>query len=209
MQENSTIENKSNQLIVMDIDRSGSMRGKEEDTVGGVNTFISTHKITDYDVTFTLSVFDNDKVCIIPKDNIKNVKEITKDMINPRGQTAMLDCMGSSLKYITENYVNYGNCLYIIYSDGEENASKNYTKQHVIDLIENLKKNTKFEIMYVGTNQDSISNAKTFGINPNSALNYRAGCEKGVFTALANAAKRSRTSDYDGFSQIERTQSTK
>ena len=128
------------QEIVGILDRSGSMRGKEHDTVGGINTMISEvkkGKTKDDTIRVSIKLFDNEEIMKWRSLNIDDVDDFPVEDFIPRGSTALLDALGNSLKYFMEKKLMdptaYDSCLLYVATDGLENSSHLY--KNIIDLF--------------------------------------------------------------------------
>lgn len=169
--------------IVFLLDRSGSMRGIESDTIGGYNSYINDNKNKDVKVTTVL--FDNEYEMLTKRENIKNIKEMTNKEYYVRGSTALLDAIGKTINYLDEEKTK--KVMFIIITDGLENSSINYTKDQIKELIHRHK---EWEFIYIGANIDSYSEGTSLGINSRNISNYRKD-ERGVSTLFNSVSKAS------------------
>ena len=170
--------------IVFLLDRSGSMRGTEEDTIGGYNSYIETQK--NNNVLVTTILFDDKYEMIYNRKNIKEVKPLNNKKYYVRGCTALLDAIGKTINYMDKEKAK--KVLFIITTDGLENASKEYTKNQIKEMIEGHK---NYEFMYIGANIDSYSEGSSIGINKKNIANYKKD-KKGIsklFSALGKVSK--------------------
>jgi len=202
------------QEVVAIIDRSGSMSGKEADTIGGINSTIQELKSNKSNeiIKFSVKFFDNQEYIKIRSLDIENVRPLNvKDLI-PRGQTALLDAMGSTIRFFINKKMcdpsSYDSCIIYVATDGYENCSKKFNYENIKNLIEQAKKYS-IEILYLGANQDAILEASKFGLNANQAMNYSENNEnvESAYRSIAHAAKRYRSGNTVGFLQRERTAS--
>ena len=170
--------------IVFLLDRSGSMRGTEEDTIGGYNSYIDSQRNNNVNVTTIL--FD-DKYEVLTKNTpISEIKELTKEEYYTRGCTALLDAIGKTIDYMDE--LNKKKVIFIITTDGYENASTKYSKNDIKKLIE---KHNNWEFVYIGADIDSYSEASSIGIRTSNIANYeksREGISK-LFGAVNKLSK--------------------
>lgn len=170
--------------IVFLLDRSGSMRGTEEDTIGGYNSYIETQK--NNNVLVTTILFDDKYEMIYNRKNIKEVKPLNNKKYYVRGCTALLDAIGKTINYMDKEKAK--KVLFIITTDGLENASKEYTKNQIKEMIEGHK---NYEFMYIGANIDSYSEGSSIGISKKNIANYKKD-KKGIsklFSALGKVSK--------------------
>ncbi len=170
--------------IVFLLDRSGSMRGTEEDTIGGYNSYIETQK--NNNVLVTTILFDDKYEMIYNRKNIKEVKQLNNKKYYVRGCTALLDAIGKTINYMDKEKAK--KVLFIITTDGLENASKEYTKNQIKEMIEG---HINYEFMYIGANIDSYSEGSSIGINKKNIANYKKD-KKGIsklFMSLGKVSK--------------------
>lgn len=204
------------QEVVAIIDRSGSMSGKEADTVGGIN---STLTIIRQDlkpgevVNVSIKLFDHEEHLLIKSLNIKDVRPLELRQFVPRGQTALYDAIGSSLTYFMEkklhNPNSYNKCLIYITTDGCENCSTKFNAKTLKKLITSAQESYGIELIYLGANQDAILEASKIGILSSHAINYSETADECVsaYRSVGNVANRQKTSLNTAFTQVERSQS--
>lgn len=204
------------QEVVAIIDRSGSMTGKESDTIGGINSTFQVLKSSlkeEDEVKVSIKLFDHEEKLLIRSLNIDQVRPIESHQYQPRGQTALYDAIGNSLTYFIKKKIYdpnaYNKCLIYIVTDGLENCSKKYNSNKLKKLIENAKDNYGIEIIYLAANQDAILEASKIGINLEHALNYSESSENsmGAYRSAASVANRQRSGSNTAFTQEERSQS--
>ena len=203
------------QEIVAIVDRSGSMNGKEEDTIGGLNSLISDLKQNKNNeiIKFSLKFFDTQENLKYNSVDIENVPTLNVKDLKPRGQTALLDAMGNSISYFIKRKKNddnsFNSCLIYVATDGLENASKKYNNDNIKSLISDAKK-FKIEMLYIGANQDAILEASKFGLDTEQAMNYSETSQnvESAYRSLASAAKRQRSGMPTGFLLSERKASS-
>lgn len=202
--------------VVAIIDRSGSMAGKEEDTIGGINTTLQVLKEEEDNNTITnisIKLFDHEEKMLIRSMNIKNVRPLENKNFIPRGQTALLDAIGNTLNYFMtkrlENENSYNICSIYIVTDGYENASKNYTSKKIKRMIAEAEENYNIKLLYLAANQDAIFEAGKFGIDSSHALNYSENSENvnSAYRSAACSIRRHYTGEDSSFTQAERQSS--
>lgn len=196
--------NKNLTEIVFIIDRSGSMSGLESDTVGGFNSMIAKQKSNEGDALVTTVLFSNESQLLHDRISIKDVKPLTPSDYFVCGCTALLDAIGKAIihiadihKYAREEDVP-AHTLFIITTDGMENASRFFSSRQVKELIETKKQKLGWEFLFLGANIDAVKTAENFGINADRAVNYHAD-SKGTklnYEVLSEAISTVRTSSY-------------
>ncbi len=160
--------------IVFILDRSGSMQGLEDDTIGGYNSLIEKQKKEKGEARLTTILFDDEYEVIHEGKPISEVKPINSNVYFTRGTTALYDAIGKTIKNISQKQnQNHSKVLCVITTDGYENASIEYTKHHIKDLI-SLKKEMGWEFLFLGANIDSTTYAKDFGLEKDRIVNYHA-----------------------------------
>jgi len=157
--------------IVFILDRSGSMGGLEEDTIGGYNSFIKSKK--DLNAKLTTVLFDNQIEVLHDRVDIKKVKKLTNKDYYVRGCTALMDAIGFTINKITP-VAKDKKVIFVITTDGLENASKEYTKSKIKKMIEKRK---DWEFLYLGANIDSYGEADSIGIRKERVSNYSASAK--------------------------------
>ncbi len=171
--------------VVFILDRSGSMHGSEDDTIGGFNSYIEQNRKNNYNVTTVL--FDNEYELLYEGIKIQDVKPLTNKEYYTRGSTALLDAIGRSINYMDDKKSK--KALFIITTDGYENSSREYTKDKIKKLI---KKHDNYEFMYIGADIDSYSEGESLGIKKQNISNYVKD-KKGIgmlFDAVSCASRK-------------------
>ena len=173
--------------LVFILDRSGSMSGLEMDTIGGFNSMLEKQRKEPGDAVVSTVLFDNGTEVIHDRVAIADVPNLTDKEYFVRGCTALLDAVGGAIHHIG-NIHKYARkedvpekTLFIITTDGMENASRRYTYDKVRHMIERQKECYGWEFLFLGANIDAAAEARRFGIDESMAANYR--CDE-VGTAL-------------------------
>ena len=164
--------------LVFILDRSGSMSGLEADTIGGFNGMIEKQKKEKGEVVVSAVLFDDVSEVLYDRVDIRNIPPMTDKQYFVRGCTALLDAVGGAIHHIG-NVHKYARredvpekTLFIITTDGMENASRRYTYDKVRRMIEHEKEKYGWEFLFLGANIDAAVEAKRFGIDESMAANY-------------------------------------
>lgn len=166
--------------LVFILDRSGSMSGLERDTIGGFNAMLKKQQEEQGDAFVTTVLFDDHYELLHDRINIKGIKSITERDYFVRGSTALLDAMGKTIQKIgnvqkqTNKEQRADKVMFVITTDGMENASSEYSYDKVKRLVERQKEKYGWEFIFLGANIDAISTAAKFGIGKERAANYNA-----------------------------------
>ena len=166
--------------IVFILDRSGSMAGLEDDTIGGFNAMIEKQKRDPGEALVSTVLFDNDCEVIHDRVDIQKIEPMTRNEYYVRGCTALLDAVGGAIHHIG-NVHKYAReedrpekTLLVITTDGMENASRKYSYDRLKAMIERQKEKYGWEFLFLGANIDAAKEAARFGINADHAANYHA-----------------------------------
>ena len=164
--------------LVFILDRSGSMSGLEQDTIGGFNSMIEKQRKEPGDAVVSTVLFDNDSEVIHDRVRLDQVPRMTDKEYFVRGCTALLDAVGGAIHHIG-NVHKYAKpedrpekTLFVITTDGMENASRHYDYTKVRKMIERQKEKYGWEFLFLGANIDAAAEAKRFGIAEDHAANY-------------------------------------
>lgn len=166
--------------LVFILDRSGSMSGLESDTIGGFNAMIAKQKKEEGEAYVSTILFDNVSEVLHDRINLKEIPKMTSKDYTVRGCTALIDAIGGAIKHIG-NIHKYArpedvpaHTMFIITTDGQENASHRFSSDEVKKMIENQKEKYGWEFLFIGANIDAVETAARFGIERNRAVNYNA-----------------------------------
>jgi len=178
--------------LVMVLDKSGSMSGLESDTIGGFNSMIEKEKKLDAKVNVTTVLF-NDKIdTIYNREDIRRIKPLTDKEYEVGGTTALLDAVGSTILKVarTEGIENKDTkVVFVIITDGLENASEEFTREKVKQMISDKQEKAGWDFIYLGANVEAGKEASAIGIDEKNAVKYK-NTKKGVqanFTAVERA----------------------
>ena len=168
--------------LVFILDRSGSMSGLESDTIGGFNSMITKQQKEDGEALVSTVLFDDVTDVIHDRVPVGKVEPLNENQYYVRGCTALLDAVGGAInhignvhKYAREEDVP-AKTLFVITTDGLENASRNYSFKDIKKMIERQKKKYNWEFLFLGANIDAIQVAGSMGISRDRAANYN--CDK-------------------------------
>lgn len=166
--------------IVFLLDRSGSMSGLEKDTIGGFNVMIEKQKKEEGEALISTILFDHEMKVLHDRVKVQDVKPISEKDYQVRGCTALLDAMGGAIHHIGNVHKYARNedvpehTIFVITTDGMENASSYYSSSKVRTMVERQKEKYGWEFLFLGANMDAIAAAKNFGIEEDKAVEYRS-----------------------------------
>ena len=169
--------------LVFILDRSGSMSGLEADTIGGFNSMIKSQKSVDGECVVTTVLFDDRYELLHDRIKLKGISPLTEKEYYVRGTTALLDAVGRTINKIASVQRNTAEeeraekVLFIITTDGYENASREYSYDKVKAMIEKERDRYGWEFLFLGANIDALETAEKFGISKDKAADYHADGE--------------------------------
>lgn len=176
---NSKNNNNITELVFI-LDRSGSMCGLEQDTIGGFNSMIEKQKGQKGKCYVSAVLFDNFSEVLYDRVQLHEVPKMTEKDYTVRGGTALIDALGGAIHHIG-NIHKYARAedvpehtMFVITTDGMENASHNYSAGEVRKMIERQKEKYGWEFLFIGANIDAVQTASQYGIAPDRAVNYCA-----------------------------------
>lgn len=164
--------------LVFILDRSGSMSGLESDTIGGYNSMLKKQMTAAGEAVITTVLFDDRYELLHDRLDLRGVKPITDKEYFVRGSTALLDAIGKTIQKIshvqkaTADSEKAEKVVFVITTDGYENASKEYTYSKIKDMIEKKKSKHKWEFIFLGANIDAVAEAAKFGIDSSRAAKF-------------------------------------
>ena len=166
--------------LVFILDRSGSMAGLEGDTIGGFNSMIEKQKKEEGECYVSTVLFDNVSEVLHDRVKLSEIKPMTDKEYTVRGSTALIDAIGGAIHHIGNIHKYIRNedvpehTMFVITTDGMENASRKYGSEEVKKMIERQKKEHGWEFLFIGANIDAVETAAKFGIDGDRAVNYNA-----------------------------------
>lgn len=178
--------------MVFILDKSGSMCGLESDTIGGFNSLIKKQQNESGKCVVTTVLFSDSKETVHDRIPLEQISPMTENDYIPMGCTALFDSVGSTISHIASvhRYIRKEDVpdktVFVIITDGYENASREFTHKALKKLIEQKKKKDDWEFMFIGANIDACKTAQSIGISKEMAANYKADSEGTavVFDAL-------------------------
>ena len=166
--------------LVFILDRSGSMSGLESDTIGGFNAMIEKQKKQDGECYVSTVLFDDVSEVLHDRVSLTDIKPMTDREYTVRGCTALIDAIGGAIHHIG-NVHKYArpedvpeHTMFVITTDGMENASHKYSSDKVKKIIERQKEQYGWEFLFIGANIDAVETAAQYGISEDRAVNYHA-----------------------------------
>ena len=164
--------------LVFILDKSGSMSGLEKDTIGGFNSMLDQQSKVDGECVITTVLFDNRYELLHDRIDIRSVQPITGKEYFVGGSTALLDAIGRTIhkidtaqKNTTEDY-RAEKVMFVIITDGEENASRHFSSAQIRQMIQHQKERYGWEFIFLGANIDAVETAGRFGIDADRAVDY-------------------------------------
>ncbi|MCR5155308.1 MAG: VWA domain-containing protein [Butyrivibrio sp.] len=200
--------------IVYILDRSGSMGGLEADTIGGFNSMMEKQKKTGEKALVSTVLFDDECEVIHDRIPIEKIEKMTDKQYYVRGCTALLDAVGGAIHHIG-NVHKYAReedrpekTIFIITTDGMENASSRYSREKVQKMVKKQQKKYGWEFIFIGANIDAYAEAQKFGIRKDRAVNYVSdsvgtgivyeGVSKAVCSVMMARTSRDLEEELDG-----------
>jgi hypothetical protein len=181
--------------ITFVLDRSGSMSSMADDAEGGMNQYVKDRQDEPFDTRFTFIRFDNEYEVVydaVPVDEVGEIK------VEPRGATALLDAVGRA---INETKTRIGamsedqrpkKVLFVILTDGYENASREFSRDTVKEMIKTQTDDHNWSFVFLGANQDAFAEAGGLGVMRGNAINF-TGTASGISSALSYTSQQTKT----------------
>lgn len=201
--------------LVFILDRSGSMAGLESDTIGGFNGLIRKQKQQDGKCYVSTVLFDDRSRVLHDRLPLENIRPMTEDDYTVGGCTALLDALGGAIHHISDIH-KYArpedvpeHTMFVITTDGMENASHRYTAPQVKSMVRRKQEENGWEFLFLGANIDAVETARRYGIRPDRAANYHADGQgtRVVYENVAQAVCAMRSNvplDADCFAAIDK-----
>ena len=170
--------NKNLTEMVFILDRSGSMAGLEADTIGGFNSMIRRQQQAEGEALVSTVLFSNESTVIHDRADVQKVEPMTDRQYCVGGCTALIDAIGGAIHHIG-NVHKYAreedrpaHTIFVITTDGMENASRRYTSDEVKAMVERQKAKYGWEFLFLGANIDAVETAARFGIGRDRSVNF-------------------------------------
>ena len=166
--------------IICIVDRSGSMDAIRSDAIGGFNTFLSDQKQQPGDATLSLVLFNHEYKLVHDNVNIAKAPKLTEKSYQPQGMTALLDAVGRTIDAVGERLSDTpeadrpGKVIVAILTDGLENASREYSRGKVAEMIQHQRDKYSWEFIFLAANQDAIASARSIAIDAQDAFAFQA-----------------------------------
>lgn len=188
--------------MVFVLDRSGSMSGLAADTIGGFNELIEKQKKLEGDAYVTTVLFDHEYEVLHDHVALKDVAPLTDKEYFARGSTALLDAVGRTINAVgarlaaTPEEERPAHVVFVITTDGMENASREYTAKQVREMVEHQQQKYSWQFVFLGANMDAVSEARNLGISAKYAADFtpsHSGVRKMYSMALDSVMSGKRT----------------
>lgn len=184
-------------LICLVLDRSGSMGGKEDDVVGGVNAFIKDQQRIDVPADICLVRFDSEATeRFRPLQALSSIVPLGRQEYSPRGGTPLLDALGDTMDALEKDWAagDFTQGILVVVTDGAENQSRRFTKAMIQERIKTAEENG-WSIVYLGANVDAFAEAGQMGIARHSTMQYDVSSSVGIansYSSVSNSVMESR-----------------
>lgn len=193
--------------IVAILDRSGSMSCLRQDTIGGFNTFLAEQKKSSGKAKLTLVQFDDYYQIDYDGVDIQSVKNLTEETYQPRGSTALLDAVGKTIITVGERLAKMkeeerpGQVIFLVITDGQENASKEYkVASKIAEMVKHQTETYNWTFTFLGGGDAAFSQGATMGFSSNQTYNYSAnhGGTSNVYRGVSKGVSRRRDKAQEG-----------
>jgi Mg-chelatase subunit ChlD len=200
--------------IAVLLDRSGSMEAIKDETISGFNHLLRDQKAAGDNASFTLVQFDSESTDVVHESMpIRDVPDLNGDTFQPRGSTPLLDALGQTIDSTGRALAAIPEAnrpdkvVFVVITDGQENASHQFTKGRVKEMIDHQTQTYNWKFIYLGANQDAFAEAGAVGIAVGTAANYAPMNAERAFAGVSfNVAKyrRSGRAEHLEFSDEQR-----
>ncbi len=169
--------------LVFILDMSGSMHALTNDTIGGYNNLLEKQRSGEGEALVSTVLFNTETTVLHDRVDMRNAHPITRQEYTPCGGTALLDALGGAIHHIG-NVHKYArsedvpeHTLFVITTDGQENASNRYSADKVRQMIRRQKEKYGWEFLFLGANIDAVETAERYGIAPERAVQFHNDAE--------------------------------
>ena len=179
--------------ITIVLDRSGSMASIKGDTIGGFNTFLEEQQKNSENIRLSLVQFDYENETVYNNVPLKEVQPLTEETFRPRGSTALLDTLGEIINRTGQRFSEMkegdrpSKVMFVIITDGHENASKEFNRKQIFDMIKHQTDKYSWDFLFLGANQDAIDEGAKYGISADMSMTY-AATSAGVSNTFKNVS---------------------
>lgn len=188
--------------IVFILDESGSMGSLEHETIAGFNSYIQEQKNCPGEAYLTTVLFDDRYIVLHDHVNIQNVPPLTKNEYSPCGMTALMDAIGKTINSVGQRLANTpeeerpAHVIFVITTDGYENASQEFSREQVKRMIEHQQNKYSWQFLFLGAGIDAYREASSIGIGGVHTMSVTANKEgtQNVYCSVSNASKAIRSS---------------
>jgi uncharacterized protein YegL len=177
-------------IICLILDRSGSMAGREGDVIGGVNSFLGDQQKLPDPASIAMVRFDTEGIeRFRDMGPLADCANLSNDEFKPRGGTPLLDAIGATIANLDDDWKreNAERCIVVIVTDGDENASREYDKTKIAEMIKSRQESGKWAFIYLGANVDAFAEAGSLGIAVANTAGYQ-NTSKGIASSYAAAS---------------------
>lgn len=184
-------------LICLILDRSGSMGGLEDDVVGGVNTFLAEQKQLPDAALISFVRFDSTAIELFRETTeLAACAPLAREEFQPRGGTPLLDAIGITIARLDEDCrrLNADRAIVVIITDGQENASREYTKARIKMMIEERSASGRWSFIYLGANVDAFAEGESLGVRDGNIGGYTSSARgtRAMYSSLSSSVRQMR-----------------
>ena len=200
------------------VDRSGSMSSIQEETIGGINSFIEQHKNDvgeNEEVKVTIAQFDDKYEVPFDFVNIEDIPTFTSVDFSPRGFTALLDAIGKTIIDLGKKFADMSEderpskVIIAVITDGAENSSKEFRYPKVIaEMVKTQEEDFNWDILFLGASLDAVDIAQSYGFTAGKSMSYSTGKMDVVFKSMGDSTLRSKAGMSADFTDEERNQNS-
>lgn len=185
------MKNKTDITIILD--RSGSMETIKSATIESINSFLTAQKAAEMETSITLIQFDDQYEVLYEDQNIHQAKYLNQETYQPRGMTALLDAMGTTIKLTNKKLKNAkvkpDHVLLVIITDGEENASNKFKRSEIFQMIRKREQKNNWKFIFLAANQDAIVEGQKYGIKAHQSLTFSHD-KNGIIDAVNSLSEK-------------------